>query len=123
MPIRLQVVTLILLLCAVFVLIHQVKKKQLDLRYSLSWIFLVAVMIILAAFPNILIGLTDMLGVATPSNMLFFFGFVISLSIIYTLTLAISKLADNVRSLTQKVALLEKELKEQDFLKEKDRDK
>ena len=45
-------------------------------------------------------------------NLLFVCGFMLALLIIYPLTRAISKLMDQVRTLTQKVALLESELRE-----------
>ena len=44
-------------------------------------------------------------------NMLFVSGFLLTLLIIFTLTRAVSKLMDQVRTLTQKVALLESELR------------
>ncbi len=108
MSIRLQIILLIVLLIVLFVLIHQVKRKRLDLKYTLSWFVLVLVLIILTCFPKLLLIITEFLGITTPINMIFFCGFCFSLVIIYTLTIAVSKMADNIRCLTQKVALLEK---------------
>ncbi|MEY8390592.1 DUF2304 domain-containing protein [Lachnospiraceae bacterium] len=108
MSLRLQAILLILLICILIGLITQVKRKKLDLKYTLSWFALIIALIILTCFPKLLIIIADFLGITTPINMIFFCGFCFSLVIIYTLTAAISKMADNIRSLTQKIALLEK---------------
>jgi hypothetical protein len=46
--------------------------------------------------------------------MIFFLGFLLSLVIIFTLTVALSKVTSSVRRMSQTIALLEKELKEKD---------
>ena len=110
MTIRLQIIIFAVLLLAAIMIIRQVKRKKLDLKYSLAWLVLILVFMILDCFPQILKFLSDLVGIATPSNMLFTCGFVFSLVIIYTLTAALSHMSDNVRDMAQKIALLEKEL-------------
>lgn len=114
MSTRLQIILLVVLLIALIFLIVQIKHRKLDLKYSLSWLMLVVVLIILCCFPRLLVVLTGFLGITTPINMIFFCGFCFALIIIYTLTIAISKMADHIRCLAQKIALLEKELEEGD---------
>lgn len=111
---RIQIIAIIVLVLAFALLVVQIKKKKLDLKYSLAWMLLDIVLIILAAFPKFIMFIAKGLGIETPSNLVFFCGFIFSLIIIYVLTAAISKMADNIRCLTQKIALLEKELKEEE---------
>ena len=111
---RIQIIAIIVLVLAFALLVVQIKKRKLDLKYSLAWMLLDIVMIILAAFPKLIMLIAQCLGIETPSNLVFFCGFIFSLIIIYVLTVAISKMADNIRCLTQKIALLEKELKEEE---------
>jgi hypothetical protein len=94
-------------------LINAVKKNKLDIKYSLVWIFLVVALIILTCFKNLLEILSDVLGIASPVNMLFLCGFCFSLLIIYTLTVALSKLSYRVRKLAQEIALLNNKLERQ----------
>ena len=71
---------------------------------------MIVALMVLTTFPKLLTVISDLVGIAAPMNLLFFFGFVISMTIIYILTVAVSKMSENIRTLTQKVAILEKEL-------------
>ena len=62
-------------------------------------------------FPQLLELFTRTLGVQLPSNMVFFLGFCFSLLIIYSLTRYISQQSEQIKELTQKVALIDKEVK------------
>ena len=107
MSLRLQII-LIILFCLIFIfLINQVKKKAVALKYTLAWLLLDATLIVLACFPDLLKIISGTLGITTPINMIFFCGFVLALIIIYTLTVALSRNSDRIRSLAQKVALNE----------------
>lgn len=108
MSVRLQIILLVVFAAILIGMIMQIRKKKLDLKYTLSWFVLIVVLIILTCFPQLLVVMSEFLGITSPINMIFFCGFCFSLVIIYTLTVAISKMSDNIRSLTQKIALLEK---------------
>lgn len=108
MSVRLQIILLVVFAAILIWMVMQIRKRKLDLKYSLSWFVLIVVLIVLTCFPQLLVILSEFLGITAPINMIFFCGFCFSLVIIYTLTVAISKMADNIRSLTQKIALLEK---------------
>lgn len=112
MSLKIQIVVLAVLLVSFLLLCRQVKKRTLDLKYTLAWFVLVLALVIIDVFPEIVIGISSVIGIATPSNMLFFVGYILIIVIIYTLTVAISKLSDNVRAMAQRIALLEKELEE-----------
>ncbi len=105
MSVRLQVCLLVFLFVIMFVLISELRKKSIDIRYSLSWLLLDIVLIIFVIFPNSLAYISQLIGIATPVNMLFVLGFILAMLVIYTLTVAVSKLSDNVRQLSQKIAL------------------
>ncbi len=109
---RLQIIILVGLLVVLTFMVVHIRRKKLDFRLCLPWLFLILVCIILTCFPKLLDMIAGLIGIAAPVNMLFLCGFGISLLIIYILTVAVSKLTANVFTLTQKVALLEKELKE-----------
>lgn len=109
MGLKLRIIILIVLLLILAGMVMQVKRKKLDLKYTLAWFALVAILIVLVCFPVLLDIMAAFLGIYQPMNMIFFCGFCFSLVIIYTLTVAVSNMADHIRSLTQKIALLEKE--------------
>lgn len=107
MSLRLQIILLVLFVLIFLFLINQVKKKAVALKYTLAWLFLDVALIVLTIFPNVLQIISNALGITTPINMIFFCGFILALIIIYTLTVALSRNSDRIRSLTQKVALNE----------------
>lgn len=109
MTIRLRVIVLIFLLIAFGLLIGQLKKKRLDIKYTFPWLVLLLVLVVIDIFPQIIVGLTHFVGIETPVNTLFLCGLVFSLIIIYCLTVAISKMSDQIRAMAQKIALLESE--------------
>ena len=113
MSTRLRIILFVAFLIILLWILRQVQKRRLDLRYTLSWLLLNVVLIFLVLFPGILSGMARFFGIYSPVNMIFFCGFGFSLIIIYTLTAAVSKLAEEVKRLAQKIALLEKEKEEE----------
>lgn len=105
MTLKLQIILLLLWFLVLVFLIMQMRKKVLDIKYTLSWLLLDIVLIFVSAFPQILVFVTDKLGILSPINMIFFLGFIFSLIIIYTLTVSLSHMSERVRSLTQRMAL------------------
>lgn len=111
MTLRLQILIIAALVIALIFIILQIRNRKLDLKYSLTWFFLILALLILTIFPQILTFFSNLVGFGSQMNMLFVSGFLLTLLIIFTLTRAVSKLMDQVRTLTQKVALLERELR------------
>ena len=70
---------------------------------------LLIVLLIVIVFPDLLTDGAKLLGIATPVNMVFFVGFCFSLIIIFGLTMAVSKMSQQIKDLSQKIALMEKE--------------
>lgn len=112
MTLKLQILIIVALAIALVFIILQIRNRKLDLKYSLTWFFLILALLILTIFPQILTFFSNLVGFGSQMNMLFVSGFLLTLLIIFTLTRAVSKLMDQVRTLTQKVALLERELLE-----------
>ena len=112
MSIRLKVFLFIVWILSFLIMLIRMKIKRSDIRYILPWMFLDAAMCIVTAFPGILTQLCRFLGIETPSNMMFFFGMIFLVMIIFTMTLQISTLNEQIRDLTQRLALYEKNVDE-----------
>ena len=121
MTVKLQIIVGICLFLALTVIVYMIKKRSLDLKYALSWLLALVFVLVLDLFPVLLTKLSMALGVWAPVNMIFFLGFCFSLLIIFSLTVALSRLSNSVRTLDQMVALNEKRLQdlEQELKKEK----
>lgn len=111
MTLKVQILIIVALLIALVFVVIQIRNRKLDLKYSLTWFCLILALLVLTIFPVILTFVSDLIGFGSQMNLLFLSGFLLTLLIIYTLTRAVSKLMDQVRTLTQKVALLESELR------------
>lgn len=90
-------------------LIRLIKTKKLAIKYALSWVILSVVLLIVAWFPKILGILSQLLGVKSETNLVFFVGFCLSLWIIFWLTNTVSLQASKLKKLTQEIALISKE--------------
>lgn len=119
MNFKLQLIIALLILTGLGILINLIRKNKLDLKYALSWILLGAGILVFDLFPGLTSLIAALLGVDVPVNALFFLGFCFSLLVIFSLTVAVSRLSRRVTRLTQELALLERRLKEY----EKDRPK
>ena len=113
MNIRIQIIVGIIVLLALGVIINMIRQKKLELRYALLWLGVGVAILILDCFPQLITWLSRKVGIASPVNMLFFFGFCFSLMIIFVLTVAISRMSIRIKELTQELALFEKRIREE----------
>lgn len=112
LPINLRT-TLIIAVCCYFVLILIfLKRKSLELKYSLLWLLAGVVMGIFVFFPKLLGSFTKILGIESLMNGLYVLciGFIII--ILMALTSIVSRQTMKIRSLIQEMAMLEKRLRE-----------
>lgn len=108
MTVQLRIILFILISLTFALFVDQIKQKKLKLQYTLTWMILLLFVLFVTAFPGVLGFVANLMGIALPINMIFFFGFIFTLMIIYRLTMAVSKQSEEIKFLTQKVALLEK---------------
>lgn len=113
MNIRLQIIIAIILIIALCVIVNMIRKKRLELRYALAWLIVGVGTLVLDCFPILTTKLAELIGVASPINMLFFLGFCFSLVIIFVLTVAISRVSIRMKQLTQELALYEKKMNDE----------
>ena len=112
MSLRLQVVVGAVIVLALSGIIRQVYNHRLNLRYALLWILVGVTILIFDICPTLLVGLTELLGMELPVNMLFFLGFIFALGILFVLTTRVSRQSDEIKRLTQELALLKHKLEE-----------
>lgn len=106
-------ITLIIAVCCYFILILVfLKRKSLELKYSLLWLLAGVIMGIFVVFPKGLEHLTGFLGIESLMNGLYVLciGFIII--ILMALTSIVSKQTMKIRALIQEIAMLEKRLRE-----------
>ena len=105
MTIKLQVILGIILFLALLVILNMVRRRALELKYVLVWIVSDILLLLVCFIPNAMTNLAKFLGIYSPVNMIFFLGFVFSMIIIFSLTVALSRLTERTRKLAQSIAL------------------
>ena len=106
MNIRIQIIVVAIVVAALVGLINLIRRNKLQLKYALLWFGLGIGICVFACFPGLTSYLAGVMGIYTPINMLFFAGFCFSLAIIFSLSVAISRLSERVKKLSQEIALL-----------------
>lgn len=105
MSIRLTVSLYVLVFLLFVYLIHKIRTRKVDIRYILPWLVLNFILFLAVAFPGAVKWVCNFLGIQTPSNMVFFFGIIFLLFIVFSLTLTVSKLNNEIKELSQRIAL------------------
>lgn len=112
MTLKAQVLICIVLIIALIAIVNMVRKRSLELKYVLVWICADIILFIFTLFPSTMGDVAAFFGIYSPVNMIFFMGFVLSLVIIFTLTVALSRVTARVRKLAQMIALQDEEKRE-----------
>ena len=94
------------------VLLYLLKKKSLNLKYTLLWIFTGFFMLVLALFPQLLHLFAVAVGIYGDTNALFAAISFCIIMILMSLTAIVSKMNERIKQLSQYVALLEKRLRD-----------
>ncbi|MDO4262324.1 MAG: DUF2304 domain-containing protein [Eubacteriales bacterium] len=121
MTLKLQIVIGVAILVVLAILVNMIRRRSLELKYALVWILVLAALLAFDCAPALLTVVSGFLGIYAPVNMIFFLGFCFSLLIIFSLTVALSRLSNSVRTLDQAAALMEKRLRDLEQELEKER--
>ena len=107
----LQIAMLIAVAVYFALVFHLLKKKALNLKYTLLWLLSGIIMLVLAIFPQILDFFANLVGIYEPTNALFAVVFFCVIIILMSLTAIVSKLNEKSKRLIQSIALLEKRVR------------
>ncbi len=107
---RLQIIMIIaslLFLCYIVLMLHS---KKIELKYTLAWLLAGVSLLAAAVFPGILTFISHLLNIVEPVNTLFLSIIFFMLLILFTLTIALSRNANRVKTLTQEIGMIKTEL-------------
>lgn len=92
----------------VFVLL---RRGVLQEKYAVLWLTVSGIALIAAIFPGLLRGVSNALGVQTPSNLLFFITVVLLVLVSVQLSYELSRHEMRIRRLAEEIALVRSELR------------
>lgn len=104
---RIRIAIIFVLALGLVAIVNLIRKRSLELKYALTWLFLGVGLLLVVLVPGLLDTLSTALGIYNPMNMVFFLGFLFSIIVIFALTMSISNNSNRVRKMAQKIALNE----------------
>ena len=111
-PSSLRVVLLIAVVLYFVVILYFLKKKSIELKYTLIWLFAGLILGVLVIFPSLLMYMARAIGIIDPMNALFVVAIGFIIAILMMLTSIVSRQSNKIRRLIQEHAILENKLKE-----------
>lgn len=109
---RIQLVAVTVSIFLILVIFQLIRQRKLKEQYSLLWFLTVAVILLLALWEAPLLRLSELVGIATPSNLLFLMALMFLFVMAMHFSLLVSRLTDQSKMLAQKLALLERDLRD-----------
>jgi hypothetical protein len=110
MDARVQIVAVAGALGLLLVVLELVRRRRLLERYALLWLGAAIVLLFLAAWRDGLDVVADALGIATPTNAMFFVALGAIVLLLLHFSVAVSRLTDQTKVLAQRLALLEEQV-------------
>ena len=111
-PATLRIVLSAAVICYFIIILYYLKKRMLELRYTLIWIASGICMGIMVFFPKVLVDFVHLLGIESNMNGLFILCFAFIIAILMMLTAIVSRFALKIRTLIQEISMLEKRIRE-----------
>ncbi|MFO8056164.1 MAG: DUF2304 domain-containing protein [bacterium] len=88
------------------VIVYLIRKRKLREEYALLWIAVGAVILVLSVWYSLLEWLTALIGAVDPTSTLFIFSLLFLLIMSLHFSIINSRMKDQIKDLTQEIALL-----------------
>ena len=111
-PYALRVTLSIAVICYFIIILYYLKKRMLELKYTLIWLAAGVVMGIMLIFPDLLEWFRSLLGIESNMNALYMLCFAFIIKILMTLTSIVSRQMLKIRVLIQEISMLEKRVRD-----------
>ena len=111
-PHTLQVTLSIAVICYFIIILYYLKRKMLELKYTLIWLVVGLIMGIMIYFPELLVYFVRILGIESNMNGLYILCIAFIMMILMTLTSIVSRQQMKIRILIQELSMMEKRIRE-----------
>ena len=112
MVLSLQIFLFVVVCVFLLVIVNYLRNGKLTFQYSLIWFVLAFALMVYIIFPDILINASHIIGVEVASNFVFLVEGIFVLVLLISLTLIVSKQRKQIVRLTQRMAIMERRLRE-----------
>lgn len=110
MSLILRISLLLGIVLYIIVILTFLKKKKINLRYSLLWFLSALVLLIMDIFPGVVSGVARLLGIEVSVNAVFLIFIFLMMLLLISLTSIVSTQHEQIKTLIQEIAILKSEL-------------
>ncbi len=103
---RLTIVSVIAALAALVLVFELLRRRRLREKYAALWVVIAVGTLIVAVFPGLLRWVADLVGIQTPSNLLFFGSLIVLFAVSLQLSREVGLLEEQSRRLAEEVGTL-----------------
>jgi len=107
-----KIFAIIVSVLIMLLVVELVRRRRLREEYSWLWLLTGAGLIVLTVWYDLLVMISRLIGVTLPTSTLFFFGLIFLMMVCLQFSIRISKLTNQVKDLSQEIALLRSKLRE-----------
>jgi hypothetical protein len=93
-------------------IIELLRRRQLGEKYAVLWLVVGVLLLIFTAAPGLTTSLARGLGVAVPTNLMFFIGILFLVGVVLHLSWEVSRLENETRKLAEDQAILRLEVEQ-----------
>lgn len=97
-------------IAALIFVLELVRRRKLREEYSLLWLGTAFVMLVVAAWRDLLHGMAEFVGIVYPPNLLFLLAALFVMFILLYFSTVITRLTQENKEIAQQVALLQRQL-------------
>lgn len=110
MPINVYTISIIFSMVFLFIIIELVRKRKLQEKYSILWIFMSIILIVLSSTPKVINKLAKLLDIKNAPSFLFLFGLVYLIIYNLHITVVVSLQSEKITRLTQEIGLIKEKI-------------
>ena len=114
-----QILLILGMMVFIGIILFMIKKHLLSVKYAIIWLVAGAVLFVFAAFPYVVLLIRFYVGVEVASNLVFMIVLSFLVFIVLGLSSTVSCFAEQIKRLTQSIAILEKRTRELEDKNEK----
>ena len=103
---RLSIVSIVAAVAALALVFELLRRRRLRERYAAIWVVIAIGTVVVAIFPQILRWLADLIGIQTPSNLLFFGSLIVLFAVSLQLSREVGLLEEQSRRLAEEIGTL-----------------
>lgn len=103
---RLTVVSIVVAVVALALVVELVRRRRLREKYAAIWVLISVGTLVVALVPGLLPALSELVGVRTPSNLLFFGSLIVLFAVSLQLSREVGLLEEQTRTLAEETARL-----------------